>query len=228
MTLVVRSVGFRWVGAAFTFAACVALAMDATSRAGASAAEKIPAAKKAGDSADQESPVVQAGAESDADPAEKKNDRCEVKAFLSYDRLPAGSQCRVAMVVTIQEGWHINTNPAKPKFNIPTQFTVKSKHGTVLKDVKFPEGIKGAIDKTTKEQAMYYENQVVLHGTLVVPKDAAGETEQLEMEVKYQACRGDLCEPAKTVKVTGKIPVASPGDEVKTINAKYFTAQNQK
>lgn len=171
-----------------------------------------------------ESAIVPVGAETSGKGDSKKEDKITVKAFMANDRLPAGGQCRVAMLVTIQDGWHINTNPAKPEINFPTQFTVKSKLGTVLKDVKYPEGVKRA-NKKTKEQEFAYETQVLLYGTLQIPKEAAGETEELDLQVKYQACNEDVCLVPRTVKLTGKVQVAAPGEAVKSINAKYFSTE---
>lgn len=158
----------------------------------------------------------------------KADDLVTGKAFLSVDRLPGGGQCRVVMVINIADGWHIKTNPARPRTFIPTQLTVKSKHGTVLKDVRYPEG-KDIAHAGAKEPIMVYENQVMLYGVLAIPKEAAGQSEELEISVRYQACKGeDECLLPKTIKLTGKLDVADPGETVKQINSKYFAAQASK
>ena len=143
---------------------------------------------------------------------------------MAHDRLPAGGSCRVAMLVTIQEGWHINTNPPHPETMIPTQFTVKAKHGTVLKDVKYPAGVKISVKGLPDPQTIY-EKQVLLHGVLSVPKESAGQMEELELMVRYQACNEDICHPPKTLKLTGRLPVAPVGEQVKSINSKYFATE---
>ncbi|MCC7421222.1 MAG: hypothetical protein IT428_13140 [Planctomycetaceae bacterium] len=171
-----------------------------------------------------ESPIVQVGAETEkAGP--KKDEKITIKAFMANDRLPAGGQCRVAMLVTIQEGWHINTNPANPKENIPTEFKVKSKLGTVLKGVQYPKGVE-FVNTMSNQKESVYQKQVLLYGTLHIPKEAAGSTEELDLEVKYQPCNDKICLPPRTVKITGKVAVAAPGEEVKEINSKYFTSGN--
>lgn len=173
---------------------------------------------------DEQSPIVRVEG---AVPA-KTDEQVTGKAFLSVDRLPAGSTCRVVMVLDIAEGWNIKTNPPKPKNFIATQFTIKSKHGTVLKDVRYPEG-KKVTDEKSGEQHTIYEEKVLLYGTLEIPKDAAGQTEELELNVRYQACQGfDVCLIPKTIKLTGKLDVAEPGETVKQINSRYFSMQAQK
>lgn len=171
----------------------------------------------------QEGAVTLLGAET-GDGEAKKNELVTMKAFLAQDRLPAGGTCKVAILVTIQEGWHINTNPPRPETMIPTQFSVKSKHGTTLKEVKYPEGVEITV-KGLKEPQTIYEKQVLLRGVLTAPKDSAGQTEELELQVRYQACNEEICHPPKTIKLSGRLPIASPGEPVNSINAKYFPAE---
>jgi len=174
---------------------------------------------------DSENPIIQVAGETSDDAGAKKDEIVKIKAFLAQDRLLAGGSCRVAMLVTIQEGWHINTNPAMPETMIPTQFSVKSKYGTVLKNVTYPEGERIAV-KGLKDRQTIYEKQVLLYGVLMVPKEAVGKTEELELQVRYQACNADVCHPPKTRSLTGKMAVAAPGESVKSINSKYFSTTN--
>ncbi len=82
-----------------------------------------------------------------SDPKAEKTKKTEIlaaEAHLSVDRLPAGSSCRIAMVLDIKEGWHINQNPPDPDYQMPTTFTMKTKHGSKLLNVKYPKGHKFA------------------------------------------------------------------------------------
>jgi hypothetical protein len=87
--------------------------------------------------------------------------------------------------------------------------------------VKYPKGHKFDFPGFD-EPLMVYEGQIVLFGTIEVPQEAAGQHEELELNVKYQACSSDRCEPPRTLKLTGKVEVAAVGEPVKTINDKLF------
>jgi len=158
-----------------------------------------------------------------SEPAEKtkKTDIIAAEAHLNVDRLPAGGSCRVAMVLDVKEGWHINQNPPDPEFQSPTTFTIKTKLGSKLLNVKYPKGHKFT-PPGAPEPIVVYEGQVVLFGTIEVPEDAAGKMEEFELLVKYQACSDDRCEPPKTLTLKGSVEVASVGEKVKTINDKLF------
>ncbi len=150
-------------------------------------------------------------------------DRVTATAYLSTDRLPAGSQCRVAVVLTIAENWHINANPASPDFLIPTTVTMKSTLGTSLKDVRYPEGGNLKLKDTTGVYRVY-DGKITVFGDLVIPADAGGKTENFELQIRYQACDDEQCERPKTLTFAGQVAVAEPDVPVEKINAEIFAA----
>ena len=98
---------------------------------------------------------------------------------------------------------------------------MKTKLATQLTDVKYPKGHKITL-ASADDPLMVYEGQVIVFGTLEVPEDAAGKTEEFELQVRYQACSEARCEQPKTLKLIGKVEVAPAGEKVKTINGKLF------
>ena len=69
---------------------------------------------------------------------------------------------------------------------------------------------------------MVYEGEVAIRGTLTVPEKAAGQSDEMEISITYQACNDSGCRPPKTIKLTGKLGVANTGESVKSINARLF------
>ena len=150
-----------------------------------------------------------------------KKNLVAAKAYLSVDKLPAGKTCRVAIVLTIEDGWHINANPAKPDFMVPTTFTVKSNQQVTLSQVKYPAGHAFTVEGFD-EPLQVYEKQAIIRGTLTIPAAAAGKAEQLELNVKYQACNDKTCIRPTTVSLKGSFQIAKPGEPVKQVNQKWF------
>lgn len=156
-----------------------------------------------------------------------KKQLVKAKAYLSVDKLPAGKTCKVAIVLTIDEGWHINRNPAEPDFLVPTTFTIKSSQKIQLSDVKYPAG--HAFNVAGFDQPLQvYEKQAIIRGTLTIPASAAGKEETLELNVKYQACNDKTCIRPTTVSLKGKFRVAGPGEAVREVNQKWFQTQSDK
>ncbi|MEX2288609.1 MAG: DUF255 domain-containing protein [Planctomycetaceae bacterium] len=169
--------------------------------------------------------------EEEQKPAEKNAKKkpahkISAKAFLSVDKLTKGGTCRVVMYVDIADGWHINTNPAKPDKFIATEFTLKSKQGTTLTNVQYPAGKPVKVPGLNEPQHIY-EKRAVIYGELKVPETVAANEEELELSVHYQACNDKSCLPPKTFKLEGKLPIVGKGEPVKQINQDKFPAKTK-
>lgn len=147
--------------------------------------------------------------------------------YLSVDRLPPNAASKVLLQLKIAEKWHINANPAQPDFLIPTRFTLKSKLGSKLAQVRYPAGAKLDVSGSDVPY-LVYSGSVNLLGVLEVPDSAAGQREELTVEVKYQACNDDQCLPPKTLTFKIPVDVAAKGQAVKAINAKLFAPPAKK
>ena len=155
--------------------------------------------------------------------AKKKPKQAELataRVYLSLDKLPVGGTCKVVVYVKIKDGWHINANPPKPDFLIPTLLTVKSKLGCKLTKVEYPAAKQHKIPGSPPLNV--YDKLAVIRGLLEVPASAAGKRDEIEFAVRYQACNEEQCLPPKTAKLHGKITVARQGESVKPINQKFF------
>ena len=167
-----------------------------------------------------EPPLIQASNQKEEPP--KKDEHVKAQAFLSVDKLPPGSTCEVMVVLKVDKGWHINANPPMPDYLIPVKVTWKSKNKIQLVDLKYPKGTAFKFEGSN-EDAMVHEGEVHIRGTVEIPKEAAGLTEDMEIVINYQCCNEAGCLPPKNIKLTGKLPIAKPGEAVKAINGKLFT-----
>ncbi len=161
--------------------------------------------------------IRQVAGEADA----KKDELVKARAFLNVDRLPPGARCRIVMFLDVSEGWHINTNPARPDFLVPTAFTMTTKHGTKLTDVKYPAG-KQLNVKGFDEALHVYEGRVALYGVLTAPQQPRAEMEEFELKVRYQACNDQKCLAPKTIVLKGKVAFATREKPARLINEKFF------
>ena len=146
-------------------------------------------------------------------------DKVTPRVFLSVDKLPAGGVCDVAILLEVEEGWHVYANPTKADWQIPTTLKVKAKNGTKLSKTLYPAGEQITVQG---DRISVYEGRVLLFATLQVPSSAAGQEEQLSFEVRYQPCNDSQCLAPTTVSKPGAIPVAAAGETPKAINPKIF------
>lgn len=160
-------------------------------------------------------------AQADAPTPGKKADKIKAEAHLSVDKLPPGGECQVLIRLTIEPGWHINTNPANPKDFVATEVSIVSQQGAKLAELKYPKG-KAIQMKDFDEKVWVYDGKVDFRGKLTVPASAAGKTDEIDIVVKYQACDDEKCLLPTTYKLKGKLPVAASANDVKSINEKLF------
>ena len=164
----------------------------------------------------------------DANPTADKaaNHRVTAKAFLANDRLPAGGESQIGILLAIEPGWHINTNPANPEFLIPTTVELKSKLGVTMSTPKYPAG--GELKLEGIDSAYHvYEGEVLVTASLKIPETAASKLEEFELTIRYQACNDQNCERPKTLKFAARVPVAAVGEPVIAINKSVFSKTNK-
>ena len=162
-------------------------------------------------------------AAADGKPTADKADshRVIAKAFLANDRLPAGGESQIGILLTIQPGWHINTNPANPEFLIPTTVELKSKLGVTMSAPAYPAGSELKLEGIDAAYHVY-EGEVLVTASLKIPESAASKLEEFELTIRYQACNDQNCERPKTLKFAARIPVAAVGEPVIAINKSVF------
>ena len=163
------------------------------------------AAPAAGFAEDKDAPVVRA------------------RAFLATDKLPAGGETKVAVVLDIKEGWHITGNPAPTEFAVPTTVKITTAAGTKIGEFAFPKEPlpKNAPAGTEAEPVAELHGRVVLIAPVTVPAGLSG-SEEVTVAVRYQPCNDSACLRPKTVSFSGTLPVAPAGTAVRPANRRWF------
>jgi len=162
-----------------------------------------------------------APSEASAAPEKQKADRVSAKAYLSTSKLKPGTPCELAIVLKIEDAWHINANPSSEKFLVPTTISVKSSSGSTIERWSYPMGQPFQADGIAMPVRVY-DGEVTIIGKLAVPNDVEGQVESLELSVRYQACNATQCEAPRTMKFAAKLPIAANDEDVEPINAAIF------
>lgn len=170
--------------------------------------------------------LVGGEAPADSPPAKKKKLPEHVKgaAFLAAEKLIPGATVDFIVVLNIEDGWHINSNPAPDEFAIATELSLKSKLESSAVEVVYPKGVEHTVPGL-KKKVLYYSKQVQIRGQIEVPADAAGMEEELEFLIKYQACNEKTCLRPMTMSLKVPVAVAKSGERVKAANKKLFGPQ---
>jgi uncharacterized protein YyaL (SSP411 family) len=130
-----------------------------------------------------------------------------IEAAIAAGQFRAGAKCPVEVTLKIQEGWHINANPARPKFLKPTDLKAKFASGATLGTVTYPQG-NDLASEGIDEPLSVYEGTVVLKTTIDLPADFTATEETVSFTLQYQACNEQACKAPVKVNFSGQVAVA--------------------
>jgi thiol:disulfide interchange protein DsbD len=141
---------------------------------------------------------------------------------LLTDREPvvAGEQLRLAVVLNIDRGWHVNSDDPGDEFSLPTTVTWTLPEGWPEPEMQFPAGeqLQFEFSETPLE---VWQGRVVIVGSLVVPRTATGKVD-LRAVVTAQACDDTQCLPPVPLKVKTQIEVMAFGTKSAPRNSDSF------
>ena len=158
--------------------------------------------------------------------------QAHMKSFLVADTVQAGSEFKAVVKVTVNPGWHINSNKPNDEFLIPSKLGVVSKEKITLVKVSYPKGKELKLDFSDKPLSVY-ENEVTLDAVLKVPDDLKPGTYKIVFTFEYQACNNQTCMPPNdlsdtlTVLVKEKTAVAGDIKQDLTLQKEAAAAQTQ-
>jgi uncharacterized protein YyaL (SSP411 family) len=147
--------------------------------------------------------------------------KAHAKVYFGADQLTPGKSTPVAVVIDIDDPWHLNANPPQPDFVVPTEITLASKLGVTLANIHYPPGHEFQMEGID-ESLLVYERQVTLFADLAVPAEAAGQSDELTLTLRYQACNDKTCSQPLKVDFTAPVKVTAAGAAVQPINGPIF------
>jgi thiol:disulfide interchange protein DsbD len=141
---------------------------------------------------------------------------------LAIDREPAvaGDAVGLAIVVTIDRGWHVNSDQPGDEFSMPTVVKWKLPDGWPDPNVRYPDGELLTFEFSDSPIEVW-EGRAVIHASLEIPPSAAG-SHRIEAVVTAQACNDTQCLPPVPVRATSEFDVAAPGSPWQSRNDELF------
>jgi len=107
---------------------------------------------------------------------------------LLADRAPlvAGEEVRLAVELTIDTGWHVNSDEPGDEFSMPTTVEWQLPEGWLSPELRYPGGELLSFEFSDAPIEVW-EGRVVIFGVARVPASGSGELE-LGVKLTAQAC----------------------------------------
>lgn len=138
-------------------------------------------------------------------------EKAEVTVATDRTAYAAGESARLLVELAIEDGWHVNANPATFDYLIPTAASAEVPDGWPAAESEYPPGVMRTFEFADQPLSVYEETATLALRT-AVPAGAAAGAVEIPVTVTYQACDHKRCLPP----ITKTYPVAltvGPGGE---------------
>jgi len=152
----------------------------------------------------------------------------KTKVYTSLDPVPRGKEFQVAVVVDIQNGYHMNSHKPFDSYLIPTTVTPQLPAGITLADTVYPPGKNLKFPFSPDKPLNVYTESVTLRLRLSVGDSAALGDAGIPITLRYQACNNSACLPPVKIPLTASVKIAAAGTKSKAMHPEIFAASSAK
>ena len=137
------------------------------------------------------------------------------------DAVHADTIARVGLDITLDPGYHVNSNTPLDDLLIPTVLRLDPPEGFDLEGVAFPDAI--LLEQVGAEEPLaVFEEEFVIGAALRVDASLAPGTYSIPGTLRYQACNDRMCFNPTNVSIQFDLTVASATQALSTVHADLF------
>ena len=159
-------------------------------------------------------------------------DKVRVSTAWPADGARPGDLVALAIVVDIDDGFHINPDPAQVVVvgdfePYPTDVRIlEAAGGLTLEAVRFPKPHPIQADYADGD-LMVFEGRTVFYLPIKVGEEVEPGPQRLKLEVEYQACDEYTCFIPKTVVMEASLAIVDAGQPVNSLNSALFKGYSE-
>jgi hypothetical protein len=112
----------------------------------------------------------------------------------------AGASVETSVRLKVDQGYHINANPASFPYLIATELNVPKADGISAVKVNYPQPVSRKFS-FSEEPLSVYENEADLKVTLLADASARRSQTSIPAKLRIQACDDKVCYPPGTIDV---------------------------
>lgn len=155
--------------------------------------------------------------------AQIRRPRPEIRALIESDGARKSEPLRVALVVALPEGLHVQSDRPRDPALIPTVLTIDPPPGVVVEETVYPPAIDFQLAGQDEPLAVF-EREFALGVRLNIADSVPAGELVIPARLKYQACDDKLCYPPATAETEWRIRVVAAGAPVTRQHGEIFEA----
>jgi DsbC/DsbD-like thiol-disulfide interchange protein len=144
-----------------------------------------------------------------------------VVGYFATDKAQKGKPVRVAIVVDVPSGYHINSNRPLESYLIATSVKVEPENGLRAGVVTYPRPVMRTF-QFSKKQLSVYEGQTRLKFSVPIPANYSAGSVKIKARVRLQSCNDEVCFPPKNYDLDLGIDVVGATERVRATNGWAF------
>lgn len=126
-----------------------------------------------------------------------------------------GGTARIAARVTVEDGWHVNSNTPTFEYLIPTKLDLELPADWPDETVRYPKHEMQTFAFADQPLAVY-AGEFVIQSEVKVPAGAAQGAVPIRAALRYQACNDSQCLPPVTTDATVSLTVGPGGTPIES------------
>ena len=142
-----------------------------------------------------------------------RQEKAEVGLVADRTAYEPGETARVAAKITVEEGWHVNSNTPTFDYLIPTKLDLQLPAGWPDEAVRYPKHDMQTFAFADQPLAVY-DGEFVILAEVKVPADAQTGPVPVKGALRYQACNDSQCLPPVTTDATVSLTVGPGGTPI--------------
>ncbi len=152
-------------------------------------------------------------------PAAAQPPEVRISAVAETDAAHSGVTARVALEVTLDPGFHVNSDTPLDDFLIPTVLTVNPPDGISLDGVAFPEAI---LLQQGGDELAVFEEEFLIGATLSLDAALPPGSYVVPGTLRYQACNDRMCFTPENAQVQFELTVAPSTQALNIVHPDLF------
>ncbi|MDP9122567.1 MAG: protein-disulfide reductase DsbD N-terminal domain-containing protein, partial [Acidobacteriota bacterium] len=125
----------------------------------------------------------------------------------AYD---AGTAARIAALVSIEHGWHVNSHTPSFEYLIPTELTLTLPKGWPQPSIRYPQAQKKKFT-FAEEPLSVYDGDFEIAAEIAIPPSTPRGTYPIKAALHYQSCDDNQCLPPVTAEAAVELHVGAGG-----------------
>ena len=155
-------------------------------------------------------------------PAQGSRRVVTLEAFPSVDGVRSGDAFQVAIVLTIQPGYHINAHVPSLDYLIPTRLAFDTSGAVRMAEPQYPQPIRRTFEFAPGQPLDVYEGRVVIAAAGEVVQTDNAASIPVRGKVTVQACSHNQCLAPVNLPFSISLEVIEAGGAPKPINRELF------